>query len=272
VADKRIEVSGLSFHVVDEGDGAPVLLLHGFPDSTKLWRHQIPALVAAGYRVIAPDLRGFGESAKPAGVEAYRGELLLGDVIGLLGALGVQRTHVVGHDWGAFMAWMLAGFAPPMVESLTVLSVGHPASFFGTGLDQREKSWYMLLFQFDIAEQLLRADDWKLFRDFTRHHGELDRWIADLERPGALTAALNWYRANANPATPLDPASLPRVRARTLGIWSSLDHYLTEVQMVGSSAFVDGPWRYVRVEGASHWLQVDRPTVVNELLLGFLKG
>src|SRR5437867_9179248 len=106
----RVEANGLSFHVVEEGKGDPVLLLHGFPDSSWMWRHQIPALVNAGYRVIAPDLRGFGQSDKPEDVEAYAMQTLVQDVVGILDQLGVEQTHVVGHDWGAALAWSFAAF------------------------------------------------------------------------------------------------------------------------------------------------------------------
>ena len=274
MSERTVRLGNLGFHVVDEGSGEPVLLLHGFPDSAELWRHQRAALTAAGYWVLAPDLRGFGESSRPPEVEAYRIQTLLGDVVGILDALAIDQAHVICHDWGAALGWSLAGFLPDRVRSLVALSVGHPRSFGAAGLEQREKSWYMLLFQFEgVAEEMLRRDDWKLFRDWTRHHPEAARWIPDLERPGALTAALNWYRANAHPGASIARAAgppFPRVKPRTLGLWSSGDAYLTETQMVGSAPWVEGTWRYERVEGASHWMQLDRPQHINRLLLDFL--
>lgn len=268
----RIEVNGVSLRVVEDGSGPAVLLLHGFPDSAHLWRHQIPALVNAGYRTVAPDLRGFGESEKPPQVEAYALPVLLGDVIGILDQLGVERAHVVAHDWGAALGWLLGGMYPQRVERLAALSVGHLNSFAEAGIEQREKSWYMLLFQFrGIAEEVLRRHDWRLFREWTRDHPEAARWIADLSRPGALTAGLNWYRANVAPESLLaEPQPFPAVPAPTLGVWSSKDAYLTEAQMVRSQAYVTGPWRYERVEDASHWLQLDQPERLNRLLLEFL--
>jgi pimeloyl-ACP methyl ester carboxylesterase len=251
-----------------------VLLLHGFPDSSYLWRHQIPALVDGGYRVIAPDLRGFGESDKPDAVEAYALPVIATDTVALLDALEAPRAHVVGHDWGAALSWLLVTLFPDRFEKHAALSVGHFSAFADAPLEQREKSWYMLLFQFTgIAEQLLTRDDWKLFREFTRNHSELDQWTADLARPGALTAALNWYRANVNPRDMVaDPPSLPSVRVPTLGVWSTGDAYLTEAAMAGSEQYVSAPWRYERVEDASHWMQLDQPTRVNKLLLEFFKG
>ena len=267
-----IQVGDVNLTVTDQGAGTPVLLLHGFPDSARLWRHQIPALTEAGYRVIAPDLRGFGESDKPADLSQYALPIILQDVLGILGQLGVERTHVVAHDWGAALGWVLASIAPERVDRLVALSVGHPASFRLAGLEQREKSWYMLLYQFQgVAERLLQQDDWRLFRDWVRHHPESDRWIEDLSRPGALSAGLAWYRANVSPEQLLGPApSLPKVTAPTLGIWSDRDAYLTEAQMLRSAEFVAGPWRYERIVGASHWLQLDRPQALNRLLLEFL--
>jgi pimeloyl-ACP methyl ester carboxylesterase len=139
-----ISVNELSFHVVDEGLGPAVLLLHGFPDSSALWRYQIGPLVDSGRRVIAPDLRGFGASARPIDVGAYTVPALLGDVLGILDALGVEQADVVGHDWGAALGWALAGAAPQRVRRLVALSVGHPAGYFTDAIRQRELFWCML--------------------------------------------------------------------------------------------------------------------------------
>jgi pimeloyl-ACP methyl ester carboxylesterase len=267
----RLEVNGTGLEVEDRGSGAPVMLLHGWPDSHRLWRHQVAALTVAGYRTIAPDLRGFGESDRPAEVEAYSLLNIAGDVLGVLDHLGIERAHVVGHDWGAALAWAVAAFAPERVDHLAVLSVGHPSSFRRAGFEQREKSWYMLLFQFDgVAEQWLSADDFANFRAWSQHP-EADAVIADLARPGALTATLNWYRANVPPTVLVEPPlEIPPVSAPTLGIWSSGDFALTEAQMSGSAAHVTGTWRYERVEGAGHWMQLEQPDSVSKLLLDFL--
>ena len=272
---KTLRVGSVNLHVIDEGSGPAVVLLHGFPDSSRLWRHQIPALVEAGFRVIAPDLRGFGASDKPQKPEAYALPVLCADLAGLLDALHVERAHVVGHDWGAGLGWIFASVMPERVLRFVTMAVGHPnVVFFETGMDQREMSWYMLLFQFkDLAEELLMRNDWKLMRDFCRHYPEDKHWIEDLSRPGAFTAALGIYRANAHPSKFLEgPVPLPPVQAPTLGLWSSGDDYLNEMQMVASAKCVAGPWRYERVEGASHWMQLDRPAHINRLLIDFLRG
>ena len=263
---------GVSLAVLDEGEGAPVLLLHGFPDSSRLWRHQIPALVDAGMRAIAPDLRGFGESDRPGAVEDYAIARSIDDMVAALEAFEIERAHVVGHDWGAGLAWALAAYVPERVERLVVMSVGHPNTLRTPSIEQREKGWYQLLFQFTgIAEALIQRDDWKLFRDMLGNAKDRDRYIADLSRPGALTAGLNWYRANAAPAQELERTRpFPAVGVPTLGLWSTDDKYLTEEGMLASGDHVTGSWRYERIEGAGHWLQLDAPERVNELLLEFL--
>ena len=260
--------------VRDEGEGDAVLLLHGFPDSSRLWRHQIPALVGAGLRAIAPDLRGFGESDKPEAVEEYAIARSVADMVAVLDALELERAHVVGHDWGAGLAWALAAYVPERVERLVVMSVGHPNTLRAPSIRQREKAWYQLLFQFTgVAEELIQRDDWKLFREMLGDAADRDRYLADLSRPGALTAGLNWYRANASPEQELRRTRpFPAVGVPTLGIWSSGDNYLTEDGMVRSADHVTGAWRYERIEGAGHWLQLDAPERVNELLLEFLRG
>jgi pimeloyl-ACP methyl ester carboxylesterase len=221
--------------------------------------------------VIVPDQRGYGQSDKPAGVDDYNLILLAADVIAVLDGVGVERASVVGHDWGAAVAWTVASLAPERVDRLVVLSVGHPLAFAGTGFEQREKSWYMLLFQFEgIAEEWLTANNWANFRSWGGHP-DADAVIADLEASGSLTPGLNWYRANVHPRTMVEPPpELPPVTVPTLGVWSSGDFALTEEQMTASSKFVAADWRYHRIEGPGHWMQVEAPDEVNRLLLDYL--
>jgi pimeloyl-ACP methyl ester carboxylesterase len=155
------------------------------------------------------------------------------------------------------------------VRKLVVLSVPHPLA--PRTLRQREMAWYQLFFQFEeIAEAWLQQDDWALFREFTRGNGDVDRYISDLSRPGALTASLNWYRANLAPRMPGPPPNLQPVVTPTLGIWSTNDHYLDGERMKMSGRFVKGPWRYEQIEGASHWIPLDAPDRLNQLLLEWL--
>jgi pimeloyl-ACP methyl ester carboxylesterase len=268
---RRVRGEGVELEVLDEGQGPPVLLVHGFPDSSHLWRHQVAALTAAGLRAIAPDMRGFGASERPDAVEDYRLSRAVGDLVAILDALEIERARVVGHDWGAAVAWLLAAIRPDRVERLVAMSVGHPGAR-ARSVEDREKAWYQLLFQFEgVAEELLARDDWALFHEWVRDDGDVDRYISDLSRPGALTAGLNWYRANLHPARELQPRpAVPKVAAPTLGLWSTGDNYLREPPMLRSAEQVTGPWRYERIEGASHWMQLDAPERVNALLVEFL--
>lgn len=268
-----MQLGELEFAVTDAGTGDPVLMLHGFPDSARLWRHQIPRLVEAGFRVIAPDQRGFGGSDKPTEKSAYTIGETMGDAVRLLDALGLERVRVVSHDWGAAVGWALAAFCPERVERHIACSVGHLSALWHAGIAQRRLAWYMLMFMREgLAEEILMRDNWQWFRDLFAHHSEMETWLADLSRPGALTAALNWYRANVDMDswTP-EGWVLPHVQCPTLGIWSSGDAYLTEVQMVSSGAYVDAEWSYHRLEGGSHWFMLDRPEIVADLFIDYLR-
>jgi pimeloyl-ACP methyl ester carboxylesterase len=261
---------GVELEVFVDGPdtGTPVLLMHGWPDSHTLWRHQVVALTAAGYRTIAPDLRGFGASDMPTEVEAYKIAHSVVDMVAVLDAVGVTKAHVVCHDWGAVAGWGLAAYVPDRVESLTALSVGHPKAFSDAGFEQRMRSLYMLLFNIPVI-----AEQWfgKFGGQMIGSHADKDAVLAELERPGALTASFGWYRANASPKTIVSPPpELPPVSVPTMGVWSSHDVALGEKQMTGSEQYVDGSWRYERIDGAGHWMQLDAPDELNRLLLDFL--
>jgi pimeloyl-ACP methyl ester carboxylesterase len=267
--DGDISVNGTSLYVEDHGEGDPVLLIHGWPDSARLWRHQVPHLVDRGFRVITPDLRGFGRSGRPQDVAAYRLRNSVADMIAILDQLGIGTAHVVGHDWGAAVAWFTAILSPDRVRTLTVISVAHPR--VTPTIRSYEMAWYQLFFQFaGVAEATLQHDDWAWLRSFTRGDGDQEQWIADLSRPGALTATLNWYRANLAPRLPRQAPELPPVTAPTMGIWSTGDHYLDGEMMRASGSQVAGPWRYEEIPDASHWVPVDAPARLNELLVEWL--
>jgi len=266
-----VEANGLSLYVEEHGDprGVPVILLHGFPDSGRLWRNQVPFLGERGFRVIVPDLRGFGRSDRPDEVGAYRLTSAVADVTAILDALDVEQAHVVGHDWGAAVAWLTATLSPDRTGRLVVLSVPH--ILVPTTIRQQEMAWYTLFFQFaGIAEETIVYDNWQWLRVFARGDGDQDQWIEDMARPGALTAALNWYRANLAPRPPGPPLTLPPVAAPTLAIWSDGDHYLDGARVEQSAAYVTGPFRYEQINGASHWIPIDAPDRLNELLLDWL--
>jgi pimeloyl-ACP methyl ester carboxylesterase len=165
----------------------------------------------------------------------------------------------------------MAMLHPDRVIRMVIISVPHPG--VPLTLRQQEMGWYQLFFQFaGIAEATIQHDDWAWLRAFTRGDGDLDRWIEDLGRPGALTASLNWYRANLAPRMAGPPPDLPPVTAPTLGIWSTGDHYLDGERFRESGTYVQGRWRYEEIEGASHWIPVDAPGRLNDLLLEWLRG
>jgi pimeloyl-ACP methyl ester carboxylesterase len=272
--------------VAEAGDpsGEPVVLLHGFPEHSHSWRFQLPALAEAGYHAVAPDLRGYGGSDRPTAVEAYAAPALVGDVAGLIRALGHERAHVVGHDWGGGLAWGLAGNLPEVVRSLTILNAPQgpvSARLRREDAGQRAKSWYMLLFQFPgVAEAWLSDDDFANLRGFvfdtaapgTFPPEDREVFVDALRRDGALTAALNWYRANMPPASWLrDPPDPPEIAVPTMIIWGEADAYMSPQLLERSAATVTGPLRVERLPGVSHWVQQEVPDRVNELLLDFLR-
>ncbi len=271
---RTIVANGLNHHVLDVGEGPPVLLLHGFPDSSEIWRHQVPALVAAGFRAVVPDLRGFGKTDIPDGLSGYALPRVLEDLVAILDQLDIARPHLVCHDWGAIVGWTFASTMSARVDRFAALCVGHPNAFFKGGIEQLKHFWYILLFHHEgLAEEALTRDDWALFRQWCQGHPDTDLFIADLARPGRLTAALNWYRVNLPAEVLFRPfAPLPKVRAPTLAIWSTGDDYLVEGPLLNSGEYVEGSWRYERIEAASHFVQVDEPAAVNRLILEHLRG
>jgi pimeloyl-ACP methyl ester carboxylesterase len=283
LTSRDANVGEVRLRVVESGpaDGPLVVLLHGFPEFWYSWRHQIPALASAGFRVLAPDLRGYGESEKPAGVRAYALDRLVADVAGLIEEAGREKAHVVGHDWGAILAWMVANDRPDRVDKLAILNVPHPrvmARALRRDPRQRRKSWYVFFFQLPyLPEQFARRDHFRMLRVLLKRDPvrkdafsdeDVDRYIAAFSRPGAATAAINWYRA----ALRYNSATRARIRpieAPVLVIWGEQDRYL-------ESALADPPpelvpdCRVVRLPDASHWVQCDAPERVNQELLGFL--
>jgi pimeloyl-ACP methyl ester carboxylesterase len=262
---RTVDVGGLAFPVLDYGEGSPVLLLHGFPDDRFLWRHQATALASAGLRVIAPDLRGFGDAPRPQDPADYGLDIAAKDVIGILDALRIGQVQLVGHDWGAALGWRIAAQYPARVSRYVAISVGAPGA--PPTAEQRERSAYMGFFRQPGAEPELQRDNWKRFREFMRNAPDTDRSIERLSRPGALTAALNWYRAaNRASATPPPPVTCP-----VLAIWSDGDAYLTEEHIRSSGERIKGPFEYKKISGASHWVMLEKPDELNRMLLAFLE-
>ena len=267
----RFTHRGLALSYLDSAPGdhsrPTVLLLHGFPDEATLWAAQIAGLHAAGYRCIAPDIVGSGESDLAPRLRDYRALEIVGDQLALLDKLGIGRAHVVGHDWGAVIAWLLAGHHPDRVDRLAVLGVGHPTAYARSGPRQKLLAWYTYYFLLaGISERLLLGSG-PLSLATVFRHPETDRVMQRLRRPGRMTAALRLYRANV--ATILLRRH-PKPRAPTLGIWAEGDRFLAESQMTRSARWVDDPWRYERFPG-HHWTPIAEPERLLETLLEHLE-
>jgi epoxide hydrolase 4 len=272
-------VNGVRLHRVEAGTGTPVVLLHGFPEFWWGWRRQLPALASAGFRAVAPDLRGYHFSEKPSGVGSYRVETLAADIAALIAALGVERAHLVGHDWGGVVAWYTAMLYPERVERLVVMNAPHPEAFrreLRRG-PQALRSWYAGFFQLPLLpETAFRAGDYRLvdrvFRSAAGRGGvfseaELARYREAAARPGALSAMLHYYRA---------AVRFPRPRTRTIPhetllVWGERDPALGVELTEGLE-----PWvprlRVERIPEAGHWVQHEASERVNQLLVDFLRG
>ena len=276
-------VNGVRLHYVEAGSGPLVVLLHGFPEFWYGWRHQIGPLAAAGYRVIAPDMRGYNQSEKPPGVHAYAVETLVEDVVTLIAHCGVTRATVVGHDWGGVVAWEVAMRRPDVVEKLIVLNAPHPAAFLRELRTpaQLARSWYALAFQVPMLPELLIAlGDYRMLRAVFRRdpvrpnaftEDDIQRYRDAFAIPGARTATINYYRAamRRNPRR-ITLEAVRAVIAPTLLIWGMGDRYLGPALTERLEQWVPR-LRVERITGVSHWVQHDAPEQVTALMLGFLR-
>jgi pimeloyl-ACP methyl ester carboxylesterase len=262
--------NGLRHYLRDGGTGTAVLMLHGFPDTGALWRYQIQPLIAAGHRVIVPDLRGRGLTEAPSATGDYHLDHVVSDVLGILDALEIQEVHLVAQDWGASAGWRMVALHPQRFSSYVSIAIGHPSTGGSPTQQQLQMSWYRCLFARPDAEALLQERDWYLLRQLVLGSPDADRYVDDLRRPQALTAALAWYRANLAMETLLAaPPALPPITRPTLGLWGSEDKLLAEHPISGSGRFVQSSWRYVRLEGIGHWISLEAPQVLTESLVTF---
>ncbi|GAF48445.1 alpha/beta fold hydrolase [Rhodococcus wratislaviensis] len=261
---------GLVFDVRDEGpiDGTPVVLLHGFPQDSRSWDALAPLLHRRGFRTLAPDQRGYSAGARPRARWAYRTSELVADVVALIDQAGLGPAHVVGHDWGAAVAWGIAAERPDRVRTLTALSVPHPAAFVRAMVTSRQilKSWYMFAFQLPwIPERVIASDrfGYRALRASGQSVGEAKRDLESMRDRTRARGALNWYRAM--PFTAPRSASR-KVRVPTLLVWSDGDTAIGPVGPALTSRFVDGPYTYEVLHGVSHWIPDEAAVRVDELL------
>jgi epoxide hydrolase 4 len=283
LAHHYADLGDVRLHYVEAGEGPLVLLLHGFPQFWYQWRQQIPALVEAGFRVVAPDMRGYNLSDKPPELRAYRVELLARDVERLILACGEGTAALVGHDWGAIAAWIAAMRHPERVEKLAILNVPHPARSLDGLLSPMQllRSSYMFFFQIPwLPEEVIRAGDFALLRSVLGRDPvrpgaltaeDIERYIEAIAQPGALTATINYYRALLR--YPGQTRALLRmVEAPVLVIWGEKDRFLSRRLAEPPHLWVPNLVRVKRLPDASHWVAEDRPLEANSLLLDFLRS
>lgn len=285
VVHRMLDVGDVRLHAVEAGEGPLVVLLHGFPEFWYSWRHQIPALVAAGYRVVAPDLRGYALSDKPRELSAYRAEALVGDVVGLIQALGERRATVVGHDWGGVAAWFTAMTKPDVLDGLVICNAPHPARFAAALRSplQALRSSYMVAFQVPrLPELALGGGHARAIRLLLRAAAvrtgaftdeDLARYAQAFTEPGSVRGALAYYRWMGRRMVTSPRAAgarAPRpVAAPTLIVWGTQDPVLgADLADPGPELVPDR--RVVRIDGAGHFVQSDAPEKVNAALLDFL--
>jgi pimeloyl-ACP methyl ester carboxylesterase len=264
------------FDVRDAGppDGDPVVLLHGFPQDSSAFDRMAPALHTAGLRTLAPDQRGYSPGARPHGRSHYRLRETVDDVRALLDAAGLDSAHVVGHDWGGAVAWGLAALHPERVRTLTALSTPHPTALYRSWLtsDQGLRSWYMALFQLPLLPEraLLAGGGAPLRRSLSRGGlpaPAVDRYVARMREPGALSCALGWYRAL--PWNAREPVGT--VRVPTLHVWSTGDAFLGRAATEASARFVEAPYRLEVLDGVPHWIPELAADRVAELVTAHVK-
>ena len=269
VVHRIVDIGEVRLHCAEMGQGPLVLLLHGFPECWVTWRNQMPALAAAGFRAVAPDLRGYGKSDKPPDLDAYRIEVLARDVARLVEALGAERAHVVGHDWGGAAAWFFAMWHPERLDRLGILNAPHPARLSQARTPSRSRN--------PRPEALLRAGDFFLFRRLFRYDPErtgaytdddIEQIVAAAREPGALTGMLAWYRAMVQ--RPTHTRWKPIERPVQV-IWGEKDRYLLREVAEPEREWVSD-LRFAPIPEASHWVQADAPEKVNGLLIDFLRA
>ncbi|MGO8999451.1 MAG: alpha/beta fold hydrolase [Polyangiaceae bacterium] len=258
--------------------GEVVLLLHGFPECGESWRDVGGRLAREGYRVVMPDMRGYGGSEKPRGVESYAVEHLVGDVVGLVEAMGARRAHVVGHDWGGVVAWWTAMLRPEMIDRLAIVNAAHPVAYLAAmhTAAQLRRGWYVYLFQLPwLPEWVLGLRDYEAVRKVFEEDGigpeEIDPCVASMRQPGARSAALAYYRAAVRGRiSGKEPKARP-IHLPTLVVWGEKDRFLVPTLAEPPRELVPRA-RVVRLPEATHWAQIDAAESVARELLAHFRG
>ncbi|HEY6625211.1 MAG TPA: alpha/beta hydrolase [Acidimicrobiales bacterium] len=274
-----IDANGLTFtaRMAGPADGQPVLLLHGFPQTSLCWQDELSALGEAGYRVVAPDQRGYSAGARPSGVADYAVAHLVADTLAIADRRGMDTFHLVGHDWGGYLAWVVAARHPERIRTLTSVSTPHPtamgAAIANADGDQAQRSSYIGLFRQDgTAEEILLGEDGsgeglrQMYLGAGLSADKAEAYVEAMTVPGVLTAGLNWYRAmDAETVRGVGIVGMP-----TMYVWSSEDIALGRRAAEDTASWVSGPYRFEVLEGVSHWIPDEAAETLNALLLDHL--
>jgi epoxide hydrolase 4 len=271
------KIGDVRLHYVEAGQGPLVVLLHGFPEFWYGWRQQIQPLAAAGFRVVAPDMRGYNLSSRPDAVSAYDIDPLTDDIRGLIHERGAESALLVGHDWGGSVAWAIAMNHPEVVDRLAILNAAHPRKL-SQGLHhpgQLRRSWYFFFDLPDLPETVVHADHWHFFRHFLRDARpaftpeQTDRYIEAWSQPGAATGMINYYRSSVRTPPKQAEAALRPISAPTLVIWGERDRYLGPELAEPDHDDVPNLDRVERMPDASHWIHHDEAERSTQLLIDF---
>jgi pimeloyl-ACP methyl ester carboxylesterase len=280
-----VNVNGIRMHYVTIGKGPLIVFLHGFPEFWYSWRHQIP-FFSKHFKVVVPDMRGFGETERPTEIDQYRIEKLVTDIVELIHSLGQEKATIVGHDWGGIITWSIGMMAPDIVENLIIMDAPHPAVFQRNAFrnyEQMQKSWYMFFFLLqNVPERVLSHNNFELLKhvfevsikrkkNFTQR--DIEWYISSWSKEGGITGGINYYRSNLNAEFwgNLDESiPFPKIKSPTLQIWAGEDLFLGKELTEGTSEFVDALFSLKIIPNCGHWIQQEAPEEVNQIMDEFL--
>ncbi len=284
---KFVNVNGIIMHYVTIGNGPLIVFLHGFPEFWYSWRYQIP-FFSKHFKVVVPDMRGYGETEKPAEINEYRIEKLVADIVELIHSLGQEKAIVVGYDWGGAIAWSVAMMSPSIVEKLIVMNIPHPAVLQKNAFrnyEQMQKSWYMFFFLLqDVPENRLSSNNFEFLKHlfeisikrkekFTQ--SDIEGYVSSWSKEGGITGGINYYRANLNAEFwgSLDESiPFPKIKSATLQIWGEEDILFGKELTEGTNEFVDAPFSLKTIPNCGHWIQQEAPEEVNQVIDEFLNA
>jgi pimeloyl-ACP methyl ester carboxylesterase len=276
-------INGIRMHYVTYGNGSLIVLLHGFPEFWYSWRNQIPIL-SKKFKVVAPDMRGYGETEKPFKTDSYKIEEIVKDIVELVHGLGFEKAIIAGHDWGGIIAWSIAMMAPDVVERLIIMNAPHPGVYskhIPKNIKQVLRSWYVFFFLIKgIPESILGNSNYKMLKSSILKSSvrkevfsekDIERYVSSW-KSGGISGGINYYRANLSLRywSKSNKVPFPKIKVPVLQIWAEDDKFLGKELTKGTQAFIDAPYRLHLISDCGHWVQQEAPDEVNETILKFL--